>query len=141
MDYQAKSKKITLSLLTSPEYQKSRSIHIYQSFRSEPDTQYIINHAKKSSRDIYYPEIDPYHNKLTIDIAIIPGTLFDCHMTRHGRGGGYYDKFLAITNCTKIGLSFYTNIRDTIERKPHDIPMDIIITERGIIRPRYRPLY
>ena len=141
MDYQAKSKKITLSLLTSPEYQKSRSIHIYQSFRSEPDTQYIINHAKKSSRDIYYPEKDPYHNKLTIDIAIIPGTLFDVHMTRHGRGGGYYDKFLAITNCTKIGLSFYTNIRDTIERTPHDIPMYIIITERGIIRPRYKPLY
>ena len=138
MDYQSKSKKITLSLLTSPEYQKSRSIHIYQSFSSEPDTQYIINHAKKSSRDIYYPEKDPYHNKLTIDIAIIPGTLFDTHMTRHGRGGGYYDKFLAITNCTKIGLSFYTNIIYTIERKHHDIPMDIIITERGIIRPRYK---
>ena len=53
MDYQAKSKQITLSLLTSPEYQKSRSIHIYNSLKSEPDTQYIINHAKKSSRDIY----------------------------------------------------------------------------------------
>ena len=62
-------------------------------------------------------------------------------MTRHGRGGGYYDKFLAITRAIKVGLTFYTNIRDTIERKDHDIPMDIIITERGIIRPRYRPLY
>lgn len=135
MNYQQKSKEITLLLLTSKQYQASRSIHIYNSLKSEPDTQYIINHAKKSSRDIYYPEIDPYHNKTVIDVAIVPGTLFDMHMTRKGRGGGYYDRFLAITRAIKIGLCFYDSIRDTIERKPHDIPMDMIITEKGIISP------
>ena len=135
MNYQQKSKEITLLLLTSKQYQASRSIHIYNSLKSEPDTQYIINHAKKSSRDIYYPEIDPYHNKTVIDVAIVPGTLFDMHMTRKGRGGGYYDRFLSITRAIKIGLCFYDSIRDTIERKPHNIPMDMIITEKGIISP------
>ena len=108
MNYQQKSKEITLLLLTSKQYQASRSIHIYNSLKSEPDTQYIINHAKKSSRDIYYPEIDPYHNKTVIDVAIVPGTLFDMHMTRKGRGGGYYDRFLSITRAIKIGFALET---------------------------------
>lgn len=132
--YMEASKVITLSLLNSNEYQKARKVHIYQSFKSEPDTQYIINHLKKSSRDIYYPDDNPYRNETNIDIAIVPGTLFDMNMNRKGRGKGYYDMFLEKTAAIKIGLTFHKNIREHLFTNFWDIPMDVIISEKGIIR-------
>lgn len=136
MDYSTKSKAITLLLLNSAEYQSSQRIHIYNSLKSEPDTQYIINHAKKSSRDIYYPHKDPYSNEENIDLAIIPGTLFDKYMHRKGRGGGYYDKFLSTNNTIiKVGLTFQQNVISYIKPNTWDIDMDMVITENGIITP------
>ncbi len=152
--YMESSKVITLSLLNSPEYQNSRRIHIYwppmqyinpvgdgNSFpknpsriKHEPDTQYIINHAKKSSRDIFYPDSNPFRNETNLDIIIVPGTKFDYHMNRKGRGGGYYDKFLEKTKAIKVGLTFTKNLVDRLFTNHWDIPMDVIISEKGIIR-------
>ena len=132
------SKEITLSLLRSDEYAKAQSIHIpYPSIKGEPLTDYILNHAKKASKDIYYPHSSPFDNTLT-DLIVVPGQKFDRHMNRKGRGGGYYDKFLSMCNANsiKVGICFqhqlYSNITD--EMKPHDIKMDIIITEKEVIR-------
>lgn len=133
-EHRLRSKIITYYLLRSDAYQNCRSLHLYESYSDEVDTQYIMHHAKKSSRDIYRPTPDPLNNEIA-DIIVIPGRKFDMHMTRHGRGCGYYDRFLHNITAIKIGLCYQMQLFDKLERKSWDIPMDMVITEKGIFMP------
>jgi 5-formyltetrahydrofolate cyclo-ligase len=71
-----------------------------------------------------------------IDIIVIPGTGFDTKGNRLGYGGGYYDRLLADTekNIPKIALAFEEQIAEEIPSEPHDMKMDIIITDERVIR-------
>ena len=71
-----------------------------------------------------------------IDLIIVPGLAFDEKLNRLGRGGGYYDKFLAQKGCTakKCGVAYEMQIVDKLPVKEHDQKMDIIITEDRVIR-------
>jgi 5-formyltetrahydrofolate cyclo-ligase len=67
------------------------------------------------------------------DIIIAPGIAFDLYMNRLGFGGGYYDRFLEKTDAYKIGVCFDYQIIEKIDAGSHDVPMDIIVTEKRII--------
>ncbi len=70
----------------------------------------------------------------TIDIVIVPGSVFDKRGGRFGYGGGYYDKFLNQTPlATRIGLGFDVQVVDEAPLQPHDELLDYIITEKNII--------
>jgi 5-formyltetrahydrofolate cyclo-ligase len=71
----------------------------------------------------------------TIDAAFIPLLAFDGFGTRLGYGKGYYDRFLRKLPRTakKIGLAFSIQEYDELPFEPNDIPLDMIITEHGII--------
>ena len=130
------SKQITLTLLNQIEYKCAKSIHLYESMQNEVDTQYILNHAKKSSKDVYHPTIDPYDNERNVDLIIIPGIIFDTNLTRHGRGKGYYDQYLEKINSIKCAIAYdFQVIKDgVLDRQEHDVPMDIIITETHVYK-------
>lgn len=68
-----------------------------------------------------------------IDVIIVPALAFDLSCNRLGFGKGYYDKLLADFRGFKIGICYDFQIADTVFPAPHDIPMDIIITEKRII--------
>ncbi len=70
----------------------------------------------------------------TIDLVLIPGIAFDRLGHRIGSGGGYYDRFLAQTEAVRIGLSYGFQIIDRVPAEPHDVKMDLIITENEVIR-------
>src|SRR5262249_43468727 len=55
-------------------------------------------------------------------------------------GGGYYDRTLATMNPRPltIGVGYELGRLKTIYPKPHDIPLDAIVTEAGATRFRYR---
>jgi len=53
--------------------------------------------------------------------------------TRLGYGNGYYDKFLSTTNAVKISLTYSKQIVKSIPNNPHDIKIDLIVTENEII--------
>tara|TARA_Y100000590_G_scaffold214413_2_gene243051 strand:- start:191 stop:592 length:402 start_codon:yes stop_codon:yes gene_type:complete len=125
---------ITQFLLNTPEYQQAKKVHIYKSLKSEPDTGQIITDLKKNNKEIYYPHDNPYRNETDIDLVIVPGTKFDRHMNRKGRGKGYYDMFLEKTSAIKVGLTFSKNIVERLFTNFWDIPMDIIISEKEIIK-------
>ncbi len=60
---------------------------------------------------------------------LVPGTAFDALGTRHGRGGGWYDKFLSKVPRTwlRIGLSTRAQFKvSPLVRAPWDEPMDAI---------------
>jgi 5-formyltetrahydrofolate cyclo-ligase len=70
-----------------------------------------------------------------IDLLIIPGIVFDLKGNRIGYGKGYYDRFLSLGKSKCImGLSYESQIINEIPNNEHDIPVDIIITEKRIIR-------
>ena len=71
-----------------------------------------------------------------IEIFLVPGLAFDREGRRLGRGLGYYDRFLAKNKALKIGLAWSDQIHEgNLPEKPHDVSMDIIVTEKFILIP------
>ena len=71
-----------------------------------------------------------------VDLVLVPGIVFDENGHRIGYGYGYYDRFLRKLNKnkTKIGLCYDFQLVDKIPEEKHDVPMDIIITEKRIVK-------
>ena len=65
-----------------------------------------------------------------IDLILVPGVVFDQHKHRIGRGGGYYDKFLAKHLLTmKIGVGYDFQLKKhTIPHLWNDQKMDRVVT-------------
>lgn len=68
------------------------------------------------------------------DVLLIPPIGFDAAAFRLGYGGGFYDRTLAAMEPPplKIGVGYELSRMDSIGPLPHDIPMDIVVTEAGI---------
>lgn len=71
---------------------------------------------------------------------LVPLVGFDAEGYRLGHGGGYYDRTLAAMRRKPlaIGIGFAFGRLETIHPQPHDIPMDVIVTEAGLSRPARR---
>lgn len=71
-----------------------------------------------------------------IQLAVVPGVAFDQGCHRLGLGKGCYDKLLPrLEGITKIGLAFEAQLVDEIPREAHDRPVDMLVTEKRVIRP------
>lgn len=72
------------------------------------------------------PEVIP-------DVVISPLVGFDAGCYRLGYGGGYYDRTLAslARKPRVIGVGYEIARLETIHPQPHDIPMDVIVTQDG----------
>jgi 5,10-methenyltetrahydrofolate synthetase len=70
------------------------------------------------------------------DSVIVPLVGFDDAGYRLGYGGGYFDRTLAAIarKPVVIGVAYEGAHLETIHPQPHDVPMDWIVTERGIYR-------
>ena len=69
------------------------------------------------------------------DLAVVPGIAFDRLGHRIGFGKGYYDKLLAAKDSPKVGLAYNFQVVEPFETLPHDVAMDLIITENETIQP------
>ena len=71
-----------------------------------------------------------------IDIVIVPGLGFTPKGYRIGRGMGFYDRFLAQSGFMGIscGLAFEEQVVDTVPILDHDVPLSMLVTDRGIRR-------
>lgn len=69
-------------------------------------------------------------------IVLIPIIAFDRAFNRLGYGRGYYDRMLydAEDHIVKIGCAFAMQEANEIPQELHDIKLDIIITEREVLR-------
>ncbi len=70
------------------------------------------------------------------DWVLAPLVGFDRECYRLGYGGGYFDRTLAALDPRPlaIGVGFALSAIETIHPQPHDIAMDVIVTEAGIAR-------
>jgi len=157
VDSTSASTGITKQLLEFDLFKNANVIHCYISTDSEVSTLEILNSALISGKKVLVPAMaengemrsselssldnlvennlkfkEPCEKKYSdssIDLVIVPGVAFDRTGNRLGRGGGYYDKFLAGANATKIGLAFSSQIVDDVPVEAHDVPVDYVITE------------
>jgi 5-formyltetrahydrofolate cyclo-ligase len=69
-------------------------------------------------------------------MVLAPLVGFDRARYRLGYGGGYFDRTLGALDPRPlaIGIGFAEQEIETIYPQPFDIPMDLIVTEKGVIR-------
>lgn len=69
----------------------------------------------------------------TLDLVIVPLVAFDAGCNRLGMGGGYYDRALQRRRRRPVlaGAAFALQRVSALPRQPWDIPLDLVVTERG----------
>ena len=73
------------------------------------------------------PQVEP-------DVILMPLLGFDNRGTRLGYGGGYYDRTLDKLRKKPrlVGLAFAAQELEIVPREAHDVPLDMVVTERGV---------
>lgn len=141
-----KSQAIVERLKKLVDWSKVGTVHYFEPIRRllEVDISYLVIELEDT-----YPDIQLFTPRLIkgtwqmvsikaktppagFDVVIVPALGFDPRtLHRIGYGGGYYDKFLATQpKAKKIGVCFETGKIRHIPTEPHDIPMDIIVTDQ-----------
>lgn len=99
----------------------------------------IIEDMEKDLAPGAFGILEPKEKKeshtILIDLIITPGIAFDENGYRLGWGKGYYDRFLEKLNrIPRIGLAYDFQIVKELPRDKHDVPVDMVITEKRIIK-------
>lgn len=76
---------------------------------------------------------------LVPEVVLVPLLAFDSARHRLGYGGGYYDRTLAQLKAANpqveaIGIAYACQKVDALTPEAHDMPLDMIVTENGIMR-------
>jgi 5-formyltetrahydrofolate cyclo-ligase len=93
-----------------------------------------LNNLKVSDYGVLEPEDNSEEVFVKdMNLAIIPGLVFDLKGGRIGYGGGFYDRFFSNTNIdiTKIALAYQFQILEELPLEDHDVSINNIITENG----------
>jgi 5-formyltetrahydrofolate cyclo-ligase len=87
----------------------------------------------KGALDIPYPVTS---QEMTPDAVLLPMNGWDPQGYRLGYGAGFFDRTLAslATKPLTIGISYEFAKLDTIYPQSWDVPMDYVVTERGVHR-------
>ena len=73
-----------------------------------------------------------------IELIVVPAVAFDRKGTRLGRGKGFYDRLLASTKAVTIGVGYDFQLIDEVPAEPHDVPMNMVVTQTSVILCRNR---
>ncbi len=75
-----------------------------------------------------------------LDLILMPLVGFDMDGNRLGMGGGFYDRSLAFSRFHRtphrpslIGLAHQLQQVEQLPHQPHDVPMQMIVTEVGVV--------
>lgn len=150
---------ITDALTSLDVVRKCKRPFVFLSAAGEPDTYELIGLLLALEKAVSVPRVkgdtmeavvitpytDFYRNKWGIeepargqiardaDLAIVPLVAFD-GVKRAGHGKGYYDRFFAENpDCVKIGIAFSASRVEGLETEPHDVDMDMVVTEKEVI--------
>lgn len=92
----------------------------------------------------YHPPRGKRLRSACLQRVFMPMLGFDDRGYRIGMGGGYYDASLAFLATRKawrvpvlIGVAFAAQQAERIPNDPWDVPLDGVLTERGMMRPRH----
>ena len=104
-----------------------------------------ITATARSSRinrfGIAEPGGPPLASARLLDVVFLPLVGFDRHGIRLGMGGGYYDRAFGFRRLRAfwrapllVGIGYASQEVEHIAPAAHDVPLDLVITEHGVIR-------
>ncbi len=157
------SKDIQNKLLKEKLFFGANEIYCYVSSNHEVQTEKIMNEAWKQGKRVAVPKVtkkgemeffyiqgkeelkvghygilEPTSDipaNADCELMILPGICFDYKGNRIGYGGGYYDRYLRKHHPKhKVALAYSCQMTESIEAEKHDVSVDMIFTEREIIK-------
>lgn len=158
----ASSRAIAAHLLAMPEYQAAGTVFCFVGTAREIDTRPILADALAAGKALCVPlctapgimelrqvtalealspgaygileppAAAPAVGVDEVDFAVLPCVTCDHFGRRLGKGGGYYDRFLAHYRGGSVLLCREKLIREEIPVEPHDYPVPWVLTERGL---------
>lgn len=140
-----KSERVLNALIAVLKNLKYRSLHCYEPIAklhevdvSElfdlPDAALFTSRKMNGEWHVISVIDDIAKNKPILDVIIVPMLGFDKTLHRIGYGSGYYDRFLAdYPHALKIGVCYEQGYVDVVPAEPHDIPLNLIITEERAV--------
>lgn len=159
---EASGQAIAVHLLAMPEYRAAGTVFCFAGFGREVDTRPILEDALGSGKTLCVPlcacpgrialrritgldQLTPGAFGIPeppadsapvetdeVDFAVLPCVTCDRAGRRLGRGGGYYDRFLARYRGGAVLLCREKLLREEIPVEPHDYPVPWVLTERGL---------
>lgn len=158
----ALSGEVTARFLDSAPFAAATTLALYCAIRSEVTTTAIFSAAVKAGKRVLYPRTtgdtlefvaveslealvasrygihEPQSGASIllpeIDLIVLPGVAFDQEGIRLGYGMGCYDRALAEADRpTLVGLAYDFQVVPALPREKHDVPVNIVVTERRIL--------
>lgn len=130
------SRRVLVQIPAALDWGTVQTAHIYRSVSGlgEINTLPIIEWINREHPDIKLSvgqaSPDAPLPRARFDVIIVPVLGFDIAGYRLGMGGGWYDRWLATQpNSLKIGLAYAWAKIQNLPREPHDIPLDVMITD------------
>jgi 5-formyltetrahydrofolate cyclo-ligase len=151
-------------LFSMPEVRRARIVMLFASFGSEIPTEAIVRRLDAEGRTVLLPFVAddelgaaryrpgdpitasalgpmepaarvPFHPS-EIDVVILPGLAFDGRGGRLGYGGAHYDRYLARLPAAalRVGIAFHQQVVDEVPADLRDELVDVVVTDRGVIR-------
>lgn len=131
----AKSLEICHALIDSVNWQAVQSVSCYHTKHNlhEVDTRPVLDYIHCEYPRIRVDQVESHQNavipSMQYDLIIVPVLGYDASNNRLGRGGGWYDRFLAgQKNAQTIGLAFKAQECSSVPVESHDVPLDVLIT-------------
>jgi 5-formyltetrahydrofolate cyclo-ligase len=161
---EVKSAQICRHIAQLPEFRAARTVALYDAMASEPSLALLWPFAPKiaayprvqGDELLLFAVFDPAHLAAgsrpgaqrepaaegeriapeSLDLILVPGLAFTRAGLRMGRGGGHYDRLLALLPATtvRVGISFELQIVEELPAEPHDMTMQVVATEVGVWR-------
>jgi 5-formyltetrahydrofolate cyclo-ligase len=112
---------------------------VFAPLPGEPDLEVLTTWATSVGADVFLPVVDGDELRVepgnvdpaTLDVVVVPGLAFTVDGQRLGQGGGHFDRFLSRLSpgCSTIGVAFREQLVDTVPLEPHDVVLDVVITD------------
>ena len=155
------SQKIMERVLSLDAYARAQAIFCFASMPTEPQTIPLLTRMIDEGKQVYLPiprvlgQMDAVPLRAVdelrrgkygimeplggepiapeaLDLILLPGAAFDRGGGRLGRGGGFYDRYLASTHALTVGLAFELQLMNAVPRDAHDLPVQMVVTEAQI---------
>ena len=157
------SQAIVERLRVLPELREARVVLLYAALAEEADVSALIGPLHRRGARTIFPRVSgdrlelvaasdlrtlqlgyrgirepvgPTVDAASIDAVITPGVAFDPHGGRLGQGGGHYDRLLSSMpgEAVRVGVCFACQVVPDVPREDHDLPVDLVVTERAVYR-------
>lgn len=121
--------------LVPPPVLRRGVVMVYTPIRGEVGLDELVDWCRSVDLATVVPEDDPDPSR--IDVVVVPALAFTAEGHRLGQGGGWYDRFLVRipSRVLTIGVGFAEQVVDELPVEPHDVPLDVIVTDAGVCRP------